>query len=75
MTEHIKTKHKLQNVGRTTFTQLLDEAMLSEDEQEMMRMYYMEHKPIEYIADIMGYSEQGILKMHKRILNRIESLL
>jgi DNA-directed RNA polymerase specialized sigma subunit len=75
MTNHVKTKHKIQQVGKTTFSELIEEAMLNEDEQRMMKMYYIDRKSISYIADTLGYSEQGILKMHKRILKKIESLL
>lgn len=75
MTDHIKTKHKIQEAGKTTFTKLLDEAMLSDTEKTMMQMYYIDKKTITYIADILGYSEQGILRMHKRVLRKIESLL
>ena len=36
---------------------------------------YIERKDMDYIADIMGYSKAGIIKMHKRCLNKIETLL
>lgn len=49
--------------------------MLNETEKEMMKMYYLESKPMDYIADEMGYSLQGILNMHKRALKKIELLL
>jgi DNA-directed RNA polymerase specialized sigma subunit len=75
MTNHIEVKHKIQRLGKTKFKMILDETMLNEKEQEMMLMYYIDKKPIDYIADILGYSEQGILKMHKRILDKIEPLL
>lgn len=75
MTKHIEAKHKVQKITKTTFDEILDEAMLSPNEKSLMRMYYVEKKDFGYIADILGYSKAGILKMHKRILGRIESLL
>ena len=75
MTKHLKTKHKIQNVTRTKFNEMLEEAMLKDVETKMMQMYYIEHKEIDYIADVLGYSKAGILKMHQRVLKRIESLL
>lgn len=75
MSKHIQVKHEIQKIRRTTFNELLEEAMLSENERRMMQMYYSEHKSLDYIADTLGYSKAGILKMHKRILERIESLL
>lgn len=76
MTKHIQTKHKIQNINRKAdFNTLLEESMLNETEKKMMRMYYEENKRIDYIADELGYSEQGIIKMHKRILKKLESLL
>lgn len=76
MTKHIELKHKVKNINRKTdFNSLLEESMLSEIEKKIMTMYYLENKQISYIADELGYSEQGIIKMHKRILNKLESLL
>ena len=76
MTKHIEIKHKIQNINRKTeFNNLLDESMLSDREKQMMNLYYVEGKTIDYIADEMGYSPQGILRMHKRILKKLESLL
>lgn len=74
--EHIKRKHKVQNINRKIiFDELLEESMLNENEKKMMKMFYIENKTLRYIADELGYSEQGIAKMHKRILKKIESLL
>lgn len=76
MTKHIELKHKIKSINRKTdFDSLLEESMLSDTEKQMMNMYYKENKQIEYIADVLGYSPQGITKMHKRILKKLESLL
>lgn len=76
MTKHIELKHKIKSINRKTdFDSLLEDSMLNDTEKQMMNMYYKENKQIEYIADVLGYSPQGITKMHKRILNKLESLL
>ena len=74
--EHIKRKHKIKQIGsKTTFNELLEESMLNDIEKEMLKMYYVEGKSMDYIADTMGYSLQGILSMHKRALKKLELLL
>lgn len=76
MTKHIELKHKIKNINRKTdFDSLINDSMLNETEKKMMNMFYVENKSIDFIADTLGYSSQGIIKMHKRILNKLESLL
>lgn len=76
MTKHIEIKHKIKNINRKAdFNNLLEESMLSDIEKEMMRKFYISNKSIDIIADELGYTPQGISKMHKRILKRLESLL
>lgn len=74
--KNIETKHKIKNINRKIdFYNLLDECMLSEKEKQMMKMFYVENKSLDYIADQLGYSSQGISKMHSKILKKLESLL
>lgn len=76
MTSHVKTKHKIQSIGsKTKFNELLDDLILSDTEKQFMEMFYIQKHDIDFIADTLGYSRQGILKMHKRILKRVEGLL
>lgn len=76
MSKHINIKHKVQSINKkSTFNEILEESMLDEKEKSLMRMYYVEKKDFDFIADTLGYSKAGILKMHKRILTKIESLL
>jgi DNA-directed RNA polymerase specialized sigma subunit len=74
MTAHVTVKHKVQKIGKTAFLQLLDEAMLNDTEKNVMIMYYIDRKPFDYIADVTGYSLQGVLKMHDRVLNKLGTL-
>lgn len=76
MTEHMKVKKKLQSIPlKAEFNDLIERSMLSDKEKQMMRLYYVDNKDFGYIADIMGYTQCGIAKMHKRVLRKIESLL
>ena len=66
----------MQKIGKKSdFNEILENSLLNDREKEMMTMYYIERKDMDYIADIMGYSKAGIIKMHKRCLNKIETLL
>ena len=49
--------------------------MLDEKEKQMMRMHYIEGKSFDFITDTLGYSKAGILKMHNRVLHKIEELV
>lgn len=75
MTNHMQTKNKIKKITKTAFNEMLDEAMLTDTEKLMLKMYYIEHKDFGYIADTLGYSLTGARKMHQRILKQIESLL
>ena len=76
MTEHMMIKKKVQKIGKKSdFNEILENSLLNDREKEMMTMYYIERKDMDYIADIMGYSKAGIIKMHKRCLNKIQTLL
>lgn len=76
MTEHMVTKKRVKKINKkSTFNSILEESMLDEKEKQMMRMYYMEGKSFDFIADTLGYSKAGILKMHKRVLSKIEELV
>lgn len=76
MTKHMEIKEKVKSINaKTTFNAILEESMLSEKEKTLMRMYYIDKQDFGYIADTLGYSKIGVLKMHKRALEKIESLL
>lgn len=74
--KNIETKHKIKSINRKVdFYNLLEESMLNEKEKRFMILFYVENKPLNYIADELGYTIQGVSKMHSRILKKIESLL
>lgn len=76
MTKHIELREKVKGINeKSTFNSILENSMLSEKEKTLMRMYYIEKNDFGYIADTLGYSKAGVLRMHKRILSKLESLL
>ena len=74
-TEHIKVKHKILEKYKFEFETLIDRMMLSEHEEQMMRLYYMKHKTFNEIADELGYSEVGIARMHQRIIKKVRKYI
>lgn len=76
MGNHKEIKNKVKSINkRSVFNELIEESMLNDKEKKMLIMYYIERKPLNFIADELGYSEIGIKKMHKRSLKKIEALL
>ena len=74
MTEHICRKHVLESMSKSELRQCLDETVLSEEERKVMELIYLKRKPLGYVADIMGFSESGVKKMHQRIIKRMNNL-
>lgn len=75
MSKHIELKRKLKEESKSNFLMLLDDLMLSDNEQQMMIMCYVKKKSMMQIADELGYSEIGVVKMHGRILDRIAKMI
>ena len=73
--ERIETKKKLQQICSVEeFKQILDKTMLSEEERQILWLYYKDHKSLTYIADILGMSESAIKRKHKKLLMKIGKL-
>lgn len=76
MSKHLEIKHKVKQINRrSTFNEIIEDCMLSDKEKQMLKMYYLENKTLDYIADELGYSKAGVIKMHKRSLQKLEALL
>ena len=76
MTKHMEVKRRVKSINeKSTFNSILENSMLSEKEKTLMRMYYIDKYDFSFIADTLGYSKAGVLRMHKRILSKLESLL
>lgn len=76
MSDHIKTRNKLKSIPKvSTFMELLDSCTLSDEDKEIIKLHYVQHKNLGYIADTLGYSESAIKKKHKKILCKISKIL
>lgn len=74
MTEHINLKHRIEKMRKSEIRALLDNVVLSEEERKVIEMIYLERKSLGYIADVTGYSESGIKKIHSRVIKRMDNL-
>lgn len=77
MTEHIKTRNKLQNIATISeFNQILKSVTLSDDEEKYsLKMYYLKGKSFAFIADSLGYAEITVNKKHCKILKKLSKVL
>lgn len=75
--EHVQRRKKfLESIdSKTAFNWLLEESMLNDTEKKFLEMCYLEKYDFNFIASELGYSEAGIIKMHNRVLKKIEALL
>ena len=72
---HIKVRKSIKELEKSDFILLLDRMMLSSNEEQIMKLYYIKHKTMLQIADELGYSEAGVVKAHQRILKQISRII
>lgn len=76
MTDHIATKHKIQELSSyTDFYALINSCIMSDEDRDILRMIYVENKTLSYIGDILGYSESTIKSRHRKLLKRLTKML
>lgn len=76
MSDHIDAKHKVKEICRVKdFEDLLDMAMLNDEEKIIMRMIYIKSNDINFIADSLGLAPITVYKKHAKILKKIRKLL
>lgn len=76
LTEHIKTRSKLQNIASISeFNQILESVVLTDEEKYILKMYYLKGKSFSYIADELGYAEITVNKKHCKILKKLGKVL
>lgn len=76
MSNHIENRKKLQGIASiSTFQDILNKTILSDDEKNLLVLHYLENKDFNYIADMLGYSESTIKRKHKKALNKIAKIL
>lgn len=75
MTDHVKIKHKIKAIADVRdFESLLRVSMLSEEDKELLRLYYVNGKNFAFVADTLGYSETYIKKRHKAAILKLNKL-
>jgi DNA-directed RNA polymerase specialized sigma subunit len=76
MTEHIRIKHKLENISRVSeFENILADCKISDEDKEILRLIYVKRKTVGYIADTLGYSENTVKRKHDNALKLLNDLL
>lgn len=76
MSEHIDTRKKIKNICRISeFEAILDDCVLTDEEKDIMRLYYLKGKSFSYIADMLGYSECTVKRRHQNVLKKINKIL
>jgi DNA-directed RNA polymerase specialized sigma24 family protein len=77
MTDHILTKKLLKEKAKTKrqLRTLLDEALLTAREREIVEMIYLQHKSLDVIADVLGYAESTVRLKHRQALQKIKYVM
>ena len=76
MTEHIKTRKVLKDITTIdTFNEILNASTLTNEDKHILREHYLNGKNFAYIADELGYAEITIIKRHKKILQKLSTIL
>lgn len=72
MTKHIEIRKRLHGITSVAeFEKLLNSRMITDTDKNILRMIYIEDKPLAYIGDILGFSESYVKKRHRYILRRL----
>ena len=75
MTDHVRMKHKIRRLKEEEFRALLEASLLTPKEKEIMLKIYVEHKPLGYIADDLGYSESTVRLKHRQAISLLAEFL
>lgn len=73
--ENAETRKKLKGISSVDeFRSILERTMLSEEEKQILILYYKEKKSLAYIADELGMSEATIKRKHRKMLMKLGSV-
>lgn len=76
VTEHIKTHKVLKDIATIdTFNEIVNAAMLTDEDKFILREHYLHGKNFAFIADELGYAEITINKRHCKILQKLSRIL
>ena len=71
MTENVKTRKILKDIATIdTFNEIINAAMLTDEDRFILTEHYLKGKNFAYIADELGYAEITINKRHCKILQK-----
>lgn len=74
--DHIVTRKKIQSIANiSTFNELLDACMLTDEDKQLLRMHYIKGKDFRYIGDTLGFAESTIKRRHRKALQKLNKLL
>lgn len=66
------TRSKLKQISSIEeFENILNGAMLSDEEKQLLELHYKEQKPLIYIADELGMSEATVKRKHRKLLMKL----
>lgn len=73
--ENAETRKKLKGISSVDeFRSILERTMLSEEEKQILILYYKEKKSLAYIADELGMSETTVKRKHRKMLMKLGSV-
>lgn len=73
--ENVETRKKLKGISSVDeFRSILERTMLSEEEKQILILYYKEKKSLAYIADELGMSETTVKRKHRKMLMKLGSV-
>ena len=76
MTKHIDTRRKIKDIASiSTFKELIDSAMLTNEDKKILKLHYIVGYDFRMIGDILGYSESTIKRRHRKALAKIGKIL
>ena len=73
--ENAETRKKLKGISSVDeFRSILERTMLSDEEKQILILYYKEKKSLAYIADELGMSETTVKRKHRKMLMKLGSI-
>lgn len=73
--ENAETRKKLKGISSVDeFCSILERTMLSDEEKQILILYYKEKKSLAYIADELGMSETTVKRKHRKMLMKLGSI-
>ena len=73
--ENAETRKKLKGISSIDeFRSILERTMLSNEEKQILILYYKEKKSLAYIADELGMSETTVKRKHRKMLMKLGSI-